>query len=126
MIRLDPAAVARSGVGPAAYNEFEKVFGSRNLAKCLRHSVGDALDQMECLLDQGNLIVHPRCTNLITAFQNYRRLERGGEFLSDPAPDQSPHEDMIDALRYGIRDKFPEGRVNQSNIRQVHFNTIST
>jgi phage terminase large subunit-like protein len=119
VIRVDPAAVARSGVGPAAYGEFESVFGSRRLAKCPRHSVMDALDFMECLLDQGNLIVHPRCENLIKAFQNYQMLLRSGEYLSQPAPDQSPHEDMLDSLRYGIRDRFPEGNLQQPNLRTI-------
>jgi len=29
LVRLDPAATARSGTGPAAYGEYERVFGSR-------------------------------------------------------------------------------------------------
>ena len=31
LVRLDPAATARSGIGPAAYGEYERVFGARIL-----------------------------------------------------------------------------------------------
>ena len=30
LVRVDPAATARSGVGPAAYIEYERVFGTRS------------------------------------------------------------------------------------------------
>ncbi len=123
-IRLDPASVAHSGIGPAAYGEFEKVFGSRIIGRTPRHGVADALDFMEMLLDRGLLVLHPRCKNLISAFQNYSRAQRGGEFLDTPADSQSPAEDMVDALRYGIRDKFPEGQSQQPNLKNVHFCTI--
>ncbi len=110
---LDPASSAGSGHGPAAQAEFHKIFP--NLTLCPRHSVCDALDQMECLLDTGCLVIHPRCVNLIEAMQNYARKERAGEFLDEPAEGQSPYEDMCDALRYGIRNRFPEGRTVPPN-----------
>lgn len=124
-IRLDPASVARTGVGPAAYGEFERVLGGRNFGKAPGGSVVDILDLMECLLDQGMLVIHPRCVHLIEAFQNYRRIERGGEFGGEPAPNQSPHEDMMDALRYGIKSQFPEGRIApKRDFRQKRFMDI--
>ncbi len=110
VVRIDPAATANTGIGIAAYAEFERVFGSRFLARSPHHLVVDGLDQIEVLLDQGNLLIHPRCQDLKAAFQNYRRAQRGGEWLNQPAADQSPHEDSMDALRYGIRSRFPEGR----------------
>lgn len=114
---LDPAATAGSGHGPAAQGEFHKVFP--NLTLCPRHSVCDALDQMECLLDTGCLVIHPRCVKLIEAMQNYSRKQLGEEEFADvPADNQSPHEDMIDALRYGIRNRFPEGRVQPTNFQR--------
>ena len=61
-VRLDPAAVARTGIGPTAYGEFERVFGARNLAHWPRHRVADGLDQLEVLLDKDLLTIHPRCT----------------------------------------------------------------
>jgi hypothetical protein len=119
-VRLDPASSARTGVGPAAYGEFERVFGSRILARWPQHSVADGLDQIEILLDSGCLIIHPRCVHVKAAFQNYARTPRGGEWLDEPADPQHPHEDLMDALRGGIRDRFPEGRIEQPHLRTVH------
>jgi hypothetical protein len=120
VVRIDPAATARTGIGPAAYGEYERVFGSRVLARAPYHLVVDGLDQMEVLLDRGDLLIHPRCVHLKEAFQNYARAQRGGEWLNYPADDQSPHEDWIDALRYGIRSRFPEGRAEQPVLYRTH------
>jgi hypothetical protein len=119
VVRLDPASAARTGVGPAAYGEFERVFGSRILARWPAHSVVDGLDQIEILLDSGCLILHPRCVHLKVAFQNYVRTQRGADWLDEPADPQHPHEDLMDALRGGIRDCFPEGRIEQPRLRTV-------
>jgi hypothetical protein len=75
-----------------------------------RSPVVDGLDQVEILLDSGCLLIHTRCKHLIAAFQNYRRARRGGEILDYPEDPQNPHEDLMDALRGGIRDVFPDGR----------------
>ena len=76
-MRLDPAASARSSLGPAAYGEYERVFGSRIVARWPQHLVLDGLDTIELLLDAGNLTIHPRCVRLKEAFANYCR-QRGG------------------------------------------------
>ena len=71
-VRSDPAASARTGIGPTAYGEFERVFG-RATARWPSHRVTDGLDQFEVLLDRGLLLIHPRCAALKAAFQNYTR-----------------------------------------------------
>jgi hypothetical protein len=119
-VRLDPAATARSGIGPAAFGEFARVFGPRSTAHWPRHLVADGLDQLEVLLDKGLLLIHPRCAHLKAALQNYARARRGGEWLDEPADPQHPHEDLIDALRGGVRDRFPEGRPQAEQFRTVH------
>jgi phage terminase large subunit-like protein len=119
-VRLDPAADARTGIGPAAYGEFERVFGPRATARWPRHRVTDGLDQLEVLLDRGLLLIHPRCQALKAAFQNYARKRTGhGDWLDEPADPQHPHEDLMDALRGGVRDRFPEGRIEQPTMRTV-------
>ena len=66
---------------------------------------------MEMMLDRGCLLIHPRCTHLIDAFKNYRRkVDSMGVVFNEPHDPQNPHEDLMDALRGGIRDVFPEGR----------------
>jgi hypothetical protein len=118
-VRIDPASTARTGIGPSSYSEFERVFGSNILSRTARHSVVDALDFIESLLYSGNLILHPRGKDLIASFQNYRRKERAGVFMGEPAENQSPWDDPIDALRYGIRDRFREGWAIEPSYRHV-------
>jgi hypothetical protein len=79
----------------------------------------DGLETLDLLLESGNLLIHPRCARLKDAFQTYRRQRRGGAWIDYPA-DGHPEEDLIDALRGGIRDAFPEGLVPQPNLRPVH------
>lgn len=120
-VRLDPASSARTGIGPTAFGEFERVFGPRVLARWPGHRVTDGLDQLEVLLDRGLLTIHPRCEKLKAAFQNYARRRTGrGDWLDEPADPQHPHEDLMDALRGGVRDRFPEGRIEQPMLRTVH------
>jgi phage terminase large subunit-like protein len=124
-VRLDPASSARTGIGPAAYAEFERVFGARATAQWPKHRVADGLDQLDLLLDKGLLLIHPRCVKLKAAFQNYRRKRTGrGDWLDEPEDPQHPHEDLIDALRGGVRDRFPEGRIEQPALRYVHASRI--
>jgi len=108
LVRLDPAATARSGLGPAAYSEYERVFGPRLIERWPQHLVLDGLDTIELLLDAGDLVIHPRCAHLKTAFMNYAHQRRRGEWIDFP-DDGHPEEDLMDALRGGIRDAFPDG-----------------
>ena len=119
-VRLDPAATARSGTGPVAYGEYERIFRPRVCDRWPTHRVRDGLDQLELLLEKGLLIIHPRCAMLRAAFQSYvRKQSAGGEWLDDPVDPQHPHEDLMDALRGGVRDRFPEGQSLPSQMRTV-------
>jgi hypothetical protein len=123
VVRIDPAATAKSSLGPMAYGEYERVFGSRILARWPTHLVLDGLDTIELLLDTGNLTIHPRCVRLKEAFGNYCRKRQGGEWLDTPA-DGHPEEDMMDALRGGIRDALPEGGVIKAGLPRVHASRL--
>jgi hypothetical protein len=123
VVRLDPAATACSSLGPAAYGEYERVFGSRIIGRWPQHLVLDGLDAMELLLDSGNLTIHPRCGRRLDAFRNYCRQRRRGQWVDFPA-DGHPEEDLIDALRGGIRDAMPEGSVAASSLRRVHASRL--
>ena len=116
------ASTARTSIGPAAFNEYARVFGERITERWPSHQVVDGLDQMELMLGGSNeprILIHPRCTHLVQAFQTYRRAERGGEFLDTPLDPQHPAEDLMDALRGGIRDAMPDGRKSPPNLRTV-------
>ena len=123
LVRLDPAASARSSLGPAAYSEYEREFGSRIVARWPQHLVLDGLDTLENLLETGDLMIHPRCVRLKDAFRNYCRQRRGGQWVDFPA-DGHPEEDMMDALRGGIRDAMPAGRAPRPSLPRAHASGV--
>jgi hypothetical protein len=122
-VRLDPASSAHTGVGPAALAEYQQAFGTRILAFWLMHGVTDGLDTLELLVGSAtrepDLLIHPRCVHLIQAFNGYTRELWGGEWMPWPDPLQHPAEDLMDALRGGVRDALPEGRKPQPAFRRV-------
>jgi Terminase large subunit, T4likevirus-type, N-terminal len=115
----DPRAMITTTPRRVAVEEYERVFGSRLVARWPGHLVLDGLEALDLLLESGNLLIHPRCTQLKAAFQTYSRQRRRGEWIDYPA-DGHPEEDMIDALRGGVRDAFPQGLVPQSEFRRLH------
>jgi hypothetical protein len=123
LVRLDPASSAKTAIGPTAFNEYARIFTERITARWPSHPVIDGLDQIAVMLgtpsEQPRIVIHPRCTHLIYAFQNYRRAERGGEFLDTPLDPQHKAEDLMDALRGGIRDAIPEGRKTPPDLRTI-------
>ena len=121
---IDPASSARTSIGPTAIGEYENVFGSRFVNPSPGGNVADGLDCIEAMLGRGDLLIGPRCVHLIDAFKNYHRAQRAGEWLDVPALNQSPYEDSMDALRYGIRGTWPDGRRPQPNLIRVPFNSV--
>ena len=84
----------------------------------------DGLDTIELLLDTGNLTIHPRCMQLKEAFRNYCRQRRGGQWIDFPA-DGHPEEDLMDALRGGIRDAMPDGGILMPEIPRMHASRLT-
>jgi hypothetical protein len=126
-VYLDPAAITRSGVGPAAHGEFARALGERITESWPVHRILEGLDQAEILLGapprEPDLWIHPRCKFLIDSFKTYRRAERHGEVLDRPADSQHPAEEAIDALRGAVRTVFPEGRVEPARFHQHDLQT---
>ena len=75
------------------------------------------------LAETGDLKIHPRCTRLRDAFRNYSRQRRGGQWVDFPA-DGHPEEDLMDALRGGIRDAMPAGLAPGPRVHQVRASGI--
>jgi Terminase large subunit, T4likevirus-type, N-terminal len=127
-VYLDPASTARSGVGPAARAEFARVLGERITAVWPLHRVNEGLDMVEILLGgpdrEPDLIVHPRCKFLAESFGTYRWAVYRDEVLDKVEDPQHPAEEAIDSLRGAIRIVYPEGRVEQPNLRQVSFSRL--
>jgi hypothetical protein len=57
------------------------------------------------------------------AFGNYCKQRRGSEWIDFPA-DGHPEEDMMDALRGGIRDAMPEGGVIKAGMPRIHASRL--
>ena len=53
-------------------------------------------------LQQYQIIVNPKCTNIITEFENYawKKDRRSGEYINEPIDD---YNHFIDALRYSLQ-----------------------
>jgi hypothetical protein len=77
-------------------------------------SVQDSLQLVEALIRSAdgtaNLTIHPRCTRTIDALMAYSRAKRAGQYMDYPDDPQHPHEDLVDALRGGLKVEFMEGR----------------
>src|SRR5262249_23000163 len=122
-VRLDPAANARTGIGPTAAAEFARVFG-KSTEHWPVHRVADGLDQLAVMIEKALVEIHPRCRKLTAALQQYRRRRTArGDWLAEPEDPQHPHEDLVDALRGGIRDRFPEGRITQRTGHTLNLQT---
>ena len=119
---IDPAGRSATSIGPTVLGEYERA-GLRGLVGWPSYpgSVADGLALLESFVavDPPGLAVHPRCRNLIEAFSNYRRAKRGGQWIDRPEDPQHPHEDLMDALRGGLMDVFPEGRKPQPLMRRM-------
>lgn len=109
----DPAGSHRTPIGPTVLAELERG-GLRGLRPWPRGSVADGLALVESFVQTADgcahLLIHPRCQMLRQALNSYRRARRGGQWQDYPEDPQHPHEDLIDALRGGLRALFPEGR----------------
>src|SRR5690606_36608290 len=118
------------GIGPAAYAEYEAVFGRRKLGFWPGHTVVDGLDLVESFVctngfdGQPNLLIHPDYSHLIGAFENYVRAKRGNVWMGYPEDPLHPAEDLMDALRGGLYDRYPDGKrvdlvLPKASIRRV-------
>lgn len=118
----DPAGGARNPVGPTVIAEYERA-GIRPLRRWPMASVADGLALVDSFASPAEgpprLRVHPRCVATIRAMSNYRRAKRGGQWQDYPEDPQHPHEDLVDALRGGLRDAFPEGRTIRPTLARV-------
>ena len=105
----DPAGRQRSGLNTTIWAEYERAGLTLAPWPCYPGSVLTGLDLIQSFLPEG-FIVHPRCQHMIAALTQYRRARRGGQWIDLPEEPQHPHEDLIDALRGGLMDRWPEGR----------------
>ncbi len=126
-LTTDPAGGARNPVGPTVMAEYERV-GLRPLGRWPIGAVSDGLSLVDSFVSPADgtprLLIHPRCQDLIAAFRSYRRARRSGQWLDHPEDPQHPHEDLIDALRGGLRSCYPEGRTPARRHKRVPLRKV--
>ena len=122
----DPAYKAATAVGPTVLGEYLRAGLKLDPWPSYPGSVIDGLNLIDSFVshDPPLLLVHPRCERLIEAFSNYKRAKRGGQWIDRPEDPQHPHEDLMDALRGGLQDKYPEGRRPESKLGRVHAGKV--
>lgn len=118
----DPSGGSRTPIGPTVLGELERG-GLRGLRPWPRGTVADGLALVESFVQPSDgrprLLLHPRCAALARAIRSYRRARRGGQWQDYPEDPQHPHEDLLDALRGGLRALYPEGRKPQADLPRI-------
>lgn len=122
----DPAGKAATGVGPTVLGEYARAKLHLDEWPSYPGSVRDGLSLIESFVavEPPGLIIHPRCTHLIDAFNNYKRDKRGNQWIDRPVDPQHPYEDLMDALRGGLMDKYPEGRRPERPLTRVPARSV--
>lgn len=122
VVWIDPAGTTRNAIGPTVVAEFERG-GLRGMRPWPRGTVADGLALIESFMHPADgiprLRIHPRCTNLLSALRHYRRARRSGQWQDYPEDPQHPHEDLVDALRGGLKGLYPEGRKTLTTLTRV-------
>lgn len=117
IVSTDSAGGARNPVGPTVIAEYQRcgLAGDGGIRQWPKYPgcVTDGLGMIENLVRSADnsvrLTIHPRCKHLGDAFRAYARARRGGQWMDYPADPQHPHEDLIDALRGGLKVALGEG-----------------
>lgn len=130
-VSTDAAGGSRNPVGPTVIEEYRRkgLRGQRDIDCWPVGSVADSLALLEGLIGSAEgsvwLRIHPRCRHLIAALKNYRRAKRGGQWQDYPEDPQHPHEDLVDALRGGLKVEMPAGRKAPSTLARRSIASIS-
>ncbi len=113
VVSTDPAGGSRNAVGPSVMAEYERA-GLKNVRRWPVRPVADSLALLESFVMDAagtpHLAIHPRCKWLADSMIGYRRAGKMGQWLDHPLDPQHPDEDLVDALRGGLCEKFPDGR----------------
>jgi hypothetical protein len=131
VVSTDSAGGARNPVGPTVIAEYERAGLVGRYGQIERWPVGSVADSLALLdglispsVGEPRLLIHPRCTRLITALSNYRRATRRGQLQDFPEDPQHPHEDLVDALRGGLKVALPDGRAELPHFTRVPLSTL--
>jgi hypothetical protein len=131
-VSTDSAGGARNPVGPTVIAEYLRcgLVGDGGIRQWPKYPgcVTDGLGLIENLVRSADgtvrLVVHPRCTHLNAAFCSYDRARRAGQWMDYPADPQHPHEDLIDALRGGLKLMLPECPTPQQGLSRARAGRV--
>ncbi|MGC8642198.1 MAG: hypothetical protein ACP5XB_20230, partial [Isosphaeraceae bacterium] len=131
-ISTDSAGGARNPVGPTVIAEYQRcgLTGQGGILQWPKYPgcVNDGLGLIENLIRSADgtvrLTIHPRCKNLEAALRCYRRARRAGQWMDYPADPQHPHEDLIDALRGGLKLVIVDRPANQSGLTRARVGRV--
>ena len=131
-VSTDSAGGARNPVGPTVLSEYQRcgLVGETGIEQWPKYPgcVTEGLGLIESLIRSADgtvrLKIHPRCKHLATAFLSYARARRSGQWMDYPADPQHPAEDLIDALRGGLRVALPEGASPAEPLRRARAGRV--
>ncbi len=131
-VSTDSAGGARNPMGDTVIATYERVGlkGRRGLEHWQRYPgcILDGLGLVESFVRSADgiayLYVHPRCVKTIAAFQSYSRDKVSGQWVDYPKDPQHPHEEMIDAVRGGLKLEFPDSRKPKIDLPRVHHRRV--
>lgn len=129
-VSTDPAGGSRNPIGPTVIAEYERagLRGRMGMEKWPIGSISDALTLVEGIICSADgtrsLLVHPRCKDTLVALSHYRRAKRGGQWMDYPEDPQHPFEDLVDALKGGLKREFPDGLAFRREFRSANVNRL--
>ena len=130
VISTDPAGGSRNAVGPTVIGEYCRagLCDERYLRRWPIGPVSDALALVESFVTPAaggpSLLIHKRCERTIQAFESYRRAKRQGQWMDFPEDPAHPEEDLIDALKGGLKVAFPDARKPEPVRRRVAARSV--
>ena len=131
-VSTDSAGGARNPVGPTVLAEYQRcgLVGETGIQAWPKYPgcVTEGLGLIEGLIRSADgevrLTIHPRCKHLIGAFFSYARARRAGQWMDYPADPQHPHEDLMDAVRGGLRVALPDGASPAKPLRRIRAGRV--
>lgn len=107
-IGCDPSGDSKSeAVGTSSVMELRKLGFEIKYKKNYPGIIQDGINQIRKWLQNGKLFIHPRCSNLIQAFEMYRYPDPKNDIQSEVPLKDGISDHWIDALRYFFLNRFP-------------------
>lgn len=118
-VLLDPFGQAETSAGPAAQAAYEVIFGSRIVSRWTRRGLHDSIQDVNHLLDKGDLLIAPSCVRTQEALAAHSWKLQKGVATNTPS-DEHPYADLCDAVRGTVCQVYPGGIVlPPTNLRTI-------